>query len=80
MKIPHKIKLLLCFLRGHNTTKLLDIDAPYCSRCSQFIKPNYHGIGLDIAAFLIRLSAFWTLSGILALIIIGFMVDFGLWR
>jgi len=80
MKIPHKLKLLLCFLFGHNTTKFPDIDALYCSRCQQFVKDDYHGRGIYIMSFLIRMSAFWMISGLLALIIIGFMRDFGYWR
>ena len=80
-QISHKIKLLLCFLRGHKTIKLVDINAPYCSRCQQFVNPEYyHGRKLYIMSLLIRMSAFWMISGLLALIIIGFMRDFGYWR
>jgi hypothetical protein len=73
------MKLLLCFLFGHDTINLPDIDASYCPRCSQFVRPDYHGRGLYIMSFLIRLSAFWLISGLLALIIIGFMIDIGIW-
>ena len=80
-KIPHKLKLLWCFLFGHNTTKFFDIDALYCVRCCKFLDTNYYrNRSLSIMSLFIRMSAFWTLSGLLALIIIGFMRDFGYWR
>jgi hypothetical protein len=46
----------------------------------RFIKPDYHGRGIYIMSFLIRMSTFWLISGLLALIIIGFMRDMGIWR
>jgi hypothetical protein len=83
---PQLFKIIICFFIGHKRT-VGDWDLDLCTRCYEFIpkkknidtKPDYHGRGLAIASFLIRMSAFWLLSGLLALIIIGFMTDFELW-